>query len=89
MLSRFNPEKNIYVRSLLYAVGVGGALHLLTLLAIAIKEGDLIWFNPLFAVDVDKVFPSLKNNPLSFVGGWLLLLASMLVIKKLLQENKN
>jgi hypothetical protein len=89
LVDKLNPEKNIYMRSLLYAIGIGGLLHLLTLMVLTIKEGNLIWFNPLFAVDVDKVFPGLKNNPLTFIGGWLILIVIVLGVKKFLVKNKS
>jgi hypothetical protein len=89
LVDKLNPEKNIYMRSLLYAIGIGGLLHLLTLMVLAIKEGNLIWFNPLFAVDVDKVFPGLKSNPLSFIGGWLILIVIVFGVKRFLIKDKS
>jgi hypothetical protein len=83
---KFNPEKNKAVRATLYVIGIGGALHFATLFIIATKENNWVWFNPLFAIDVDRVFPSLKNNPLTFFGGWFLLVLGAYVMYKILQR---
>jgi hypothetical protein len=88
-LKKLNPEKNLLVRAVLYLVGIGGALHFTTLFIIAIKEHNWVWFNPLFAVDVDRVFPSLKNTYLTFFGGWLAMALGVWVIYKILQKSKN
>lgn len=72
-LKRLNPETNLVTRSLLYVIGIGGLLHFASLLIIAIKSDNSAYFNPLLAVDFDRVFPSLRDNPLTFFGGWLLL----------------
>jgi|GEM_PF-3241400 len=87
-LHKLDPENNQGIRATLYVIGIGGALHFATLFIIAIKENNWVWFNPLFAIDVDRVFPGLKNNPLTFFGGWLLLALGSFTMYKLLQRTK-
>jgi hypothetical protein len=86
---KFNPENNKAVRATLYVIGCGGALHFASLFIIALKEHNWVWFNPLFAIDMDRVFPGLKNNYLTFFGGWLLLAIGAYVIFKILERKKH
>jgi hypothetical protein len=88
-LSHLSPETNVATRSLFYAVGIGGLIHFLALFVTALKEHNFVWFNPLFAVDFDRVFPGLKNNPLTFFGGWLSLALGAWAISKVIKGRKS
>jgi hypothetical protein len=69
-------------------VGSGGALHFATLFILAIKNHNFVWFNPLFAIDLDRVFPGLKNSYLTFLGGWLAMALGVWVTYKILQRSR-
>jgi len=88
LIDEMNPEKNTIVRATLYAIAGGGALHFVALLLTAVKTGNAVWFNPLFAIDFDRIFPGLKNNFLTFIGGWLLLALSTWTISTWLRKQK-
>lgn len=81
-----NPEKNHVFRAFIYLIGFGGILHLATLLIVALEKHNFIWFNPLFAVDLEKIFPGTINNPLTFFGGWALFASGGFVIYKVIRR---
>lgn len=66
-----NPEKNKKVRAVLYVIGIGGLLHLATLLTLAIVRRDAAYFHPLYTIDADQLWPSSHGNWLVYVTGWL------------------
>lgn len=61
--------KRIILATLL-TIGIGGAIHLLSLFSLAISRGELRYANPAYAVDLDQVFPSLNGAAWFFVAGW-------------------
>lgn len=88
-LKKLGPENNLAVRATLYLIGIGGLVHFTTLFIVAIKEHNWVWFNPLFAVDIDRVFPGLKNNFLTFFGGWIAMAVGVWMVYKILKRYKN
>jgi hypothetical protein len=89
-MRNLNPENNSFVRAVLYVVGIGGFMHLTVLLIFAITKQQNGFFNPLFAIDFDRVFPTLINNPFTFFGGWVVFGLAIFVVYTLLsKDNKN
>jgi hypothetical protein len=82
---KMDPEKSPILRAGLYAVGIGGIIHFSVLFVVAIIEDNFIWFNPLFAIDLDRIYPWLKHNALTFFGGWAFLAVSGFLIYKILK----
>lgn len=67
-----NPEKNKKIRAVLYVIGCGGFLHLLTLLTLAVIRRDAAYFHPLYTIDADQLWPSSHGNWLVYISGWLI-----------------
>ena len=88
ILKKINPENNLKTRALLYGVGIGGILHLLSLLVVAIIKHNSSWFNPLFTIDAEKVFPNLQNNFVTFWAGWALFVTFLYLIFLVLLKSK-
>lgn len=66
-----NPEKNKKVRALLYVIGIGGLVHLATLLTLSIVKGDPKYFHPLYTIDVDQLWGATDGNWFVYITGWL------------------
>lgn len=81
-IKRLNPEKNALVRSTLYVIGIGGFIHLSTLLLIAIVRQDYTYFNPFYAVDIDQLLPSVKRSIWLFIFGWISTMMAIYTIYK-------
>ena len=70
LFKQLNPERNIKVRSVLYVIGAGGTLHLLTLLCLSIIKRDIHFFNPFYTVDIDQIWPATRDNMVLYAIGW-------------------
>lgn len=81
-----NPEKNPRTRAVLYVIGVGGLIHLITLLVIAITKGDLNYFHPLYTVDIDQLWQGSHNNYIVYVGGWLVFFTLIYFVHKAIKK---
>lgn len=80
----FNPEKNLKIRAVLYVIGVGGLIHLSTLLILAISKQDLDYFSPLYTVDIDQLWSGVNNNYFIYISGWLIFFSAITIVYKLL-----
>lgn len=85
-LNRFNPETNRGIRAVLYVVGGGGIIHLLTLLLLSIQRKDFQYFNPFYTVDIDQLWPKLVNNLLAYIAGWLIFAVGIYTVYRLLKR---
>lgn len=85
-LNRFNPETNRVLRAFLYVVGCGGIIHLLTLLLLAIQQKNAQYFNPFYTVDIDRLWPKLVNNWIAYIIGWLIFIAAIYTVYRLLNR---
>lgn len=86
-LQSLQPEGNKKTRSLLYAIGGGGFIHLLTLLVVAITNKDAAYFNPLYAVDIDRVLPNFAHSIGGYIFGWAFLCVTVYAIYRSLDSS--
>lgn len=80
--NRFNPERNKTVRAYLYFIGTGGTAHLTTLTILSIIHHDITMASPIYAIDLEKIFPILQQNPLTFTIAWAVTIGSVVGIKQ-------
>lgn len=83
-----NPEKNLKVRAVLYVVGTGGIIHLLTLFILAITKDDPHYFNPLYTVDIDQLWSGAKENYFVYFMGWAVFVAGIYCVYRLLESQE-
>lgn len=83
---QWNPDKNPLIKAVLYVIGVGGLIHLVSLLTIAIVRQDAAYFHPLYAVDVDQLWPGVHGNWLIYVAGWLIFAAVIALVYRSLRR---
>lgn len=86
---QIDPEKNRKVRAVLFAIGIGGSIHLSVLFISALVKGNIMLFNPLLALDVDKIWPSIENTPWTLLIGWFSLIGGSIAAYYLLTKSKD
>lgn len=89
VIMSINPEKNLKVRAILYVIGVGGLIHLTSLLILAISKQDLNYFNPLYTVDIDQLWKGINDNYLIYAGGWIAFALAIFFVYKILDNAHN
>lgn len=84
-----NPEKNLKIRAALYVIGVGGLIHLSSLLILAISKQDLNYFNPLYTVDIDQLWKGINDNYLIYACGWIVFALAIIFVYRILDSTHN
>jgi hypothetical protein len=82
LLNKFNPESNKTVKSILYAIGSWGVIHLSIMCGVAIYRADIRELNTLVAINMDKFIPSIKESYVLFVISWVGLIGTIVLINK-------
>lgn len=84
-----NPEKNLKIRAALYVIGVGGLIHLTSLLILTISKQDLNYFNPLYTVDIDQLWKGVNDNYLIYTSGWIVFTLAIIFVYRILDSTHN
>jgi hypothetical protein len=87
-LKKINPEHNPVTRAMLYVIGCGGLVHLITLLTLAIIKKNAVFFNPLYTIDVDQIWPAARHNPFVYTLGWVGFFLTIYVVYRTLRKRK-
>lgn len=85
-IKNINPENNAKIRATLYIIGTGGAIHLMVLLVVAVINRKAAYFNPLYAIDVDHLWPTLLNGMLIYILGWAVFAGFIYLVYRLINK---
>lgn len=84
-----NPETNPKLRALLYTISISGSIHLIVLFLTGIKNQDISYFNPMFAIDFDELYPEAATSTLFFILGWVIFALWVFLIYKYVTSKSN
>ncbi len=87
-LRLLSPENNRKTRAIFYVIGGGGILHLISLFILAVIHRKAAYFNPLYTVDIDQLWPAARNNFAVYVLGWVFFVLLIIAVYKLILKKR-
>jgi len=86
-MKKINPEINRLARAAFYTMAFFGYVHFLSSLISAVHRRRLSDMNPYHLINIDRFLGNAWSKPLAFIIGWLIFLALLITIYRLLKPS--